>query len=92
MYTISTTPAFLRLASKLVKKHFEIVEVLQDMETILEIDPFNVSRQHNIKKLSEVRLGQGQRRIRHGAYRIRYDIVGNIVRMSSITNRKDAYR
>jgi mRNA-degrading endonuclease RelE of RelBE toxin-antitoxin system len=47
--------------------------------------------QHSIKKLTDVEPGEGQWRVRSGAYRLRYDIQDGIVTLHSINHRKDAY-
>jgi hypothetical protein len=46
---------------------------------ILEADPHNVGRQHNILKLKGVRQGDGAYRLRLGRFRFRYDIAGRAV-------------
>src|SRR2546428_6638260 len=43
---------------------------------VLETDPFNRSRAHQIRKLDGVRAGGGQYRLRSGRWRFRYDILG----------------
>jgi mRNA-degrading endonuclease RelE of RelBE toxin-antitoxin system len=53
--------------------------VINEMIAVLEIDPLNTSRRHNIKKLTNVEEGEGQWRIRSGVYRLRYDIVAHDV-------------
>jgi hypothetical protein len=46
---------------------------------ILATDPYNRSREHHIKKLEDVREGEGQYRLALGRWRFRYDILGTVV-------------
>ncbi len=41
-------------------------DVLEAIQAALQEDPFNLSRKHNIKKLIDVKDGEGQWRIRSG--------------------------
>lgn len=52
----------------------------------------NMTRQHQITKLVNVKVGHGQCRIRSGEFRLRYDVVGNEVIMFSFTNSEETYR
>jgi mRNA-degrading endonuclease RelE of RelBE toxin-antitoxin system len=61
------------------------------MISALAVDPYDRTRQHAIKKLNDVRPGEGQWRIRHGDYRLRYDIMGQDVVLHSIQPRSKAY-
>ena len=65
--------------------------MFDDLLTILAADPQNTSRQHSIKKLTDVEPGDGRWRTRAGVYRLRYDIQDDIVTLHSINHRKDAY-
>ena len=56
-----------------------LLERLQEVRSILREDPYNRSREHTIRKLTDIRPGEGQWRIRIGDYRIRYDIFGREV-------------
>jgi mRNA-degrading endonuclease RelE of RelBE toxin-antitoxin system len=76
---------------RLAKKDPSIPDVFDDLLKILAADPQNASRQHSIKKLTDVEAGEGQWRIRAGVYRLRYDIRGEMVTLHSINHRKDAY-
>jgi len=61
--------------------------------TILEIDPYNRSRRHNIKKLEEKPRGRGQYRLRLSRWRFRYDIKGDDVILEYCgLRREDTYR
>jgi mRNA-degrading endonuclease RelE of RelBE toxin-antitoxin system len=90
-YRVVSTRAFERSARKLIRKVPKIEDVLDELRGVLETDPLNVSRQHNIKKLTNIELGEGQWRIRSGVYRLRYDVEGDIVTLYSINHRKEAY-
>jgi len=59
---------------------------------VLETDPFNRSRAHQIRKLDGVRAGGGQYRLRSGRWRFRYDILGQeIVLHYCGLRREDTY-
>ncbi|MBI4459392.1 MAG: hypothetical protein HY648_04965 [Acidobacteria bacterium] len=78
-FSVHTDPHFERLARPLRKQHRDFEGVLFRAVEILEIDPFNVTRSHRIKKLVDVPGGKGQYRIRLGRWRFRYDIYGREV-------------
>ncbi len=90
-FRIASTPAFERSARKLIRKKPRVEDVIEDLCAVLEEDPFNLSRIHNIKKLINVEAGDGQWRIRSGVYRLRYDVERDTVILHSINHRKDAY-
>jgi mRNA-degrading endonuclease RelE of RelBE toxin-antitoxin system len=62
----------------------DIPGIFKALLTVLAADPRNTSRQHNIKKLTGVELGDGQWRIRSGVYRLRYDIREDVVTLHSL--------
>jgi len=70
---------FERLASLLRKHHRDFDDQLLRAVEILELDPFNVARNYPIKKLADLKQGQGQYRLRLGRWRFRYDIYGQEV-------------
>ena len=90
-YVVKTTPAFERDARKLVKKNPKMGDVLEAIQAALQEDPFNLSRRHNIKTLTDVKDGEGRWRIRSGVYRLRYDVYGQMVVLHSINHRSQAY-
>jgi mRNA-degrading endonuclease RelE of RelBE toxin-antitoxin system len=90
-FRVLATAAFDRSLKRLAKKHSRIPEVFGDLLVILESDPTNTSRRHNIKKLVGVEAGDGAWRIRAGVYRLRYDVEGTTVTLPSINHRKDIY-
>jgi len=49
-YRVLTTPAFDRSIKRLAKKHRDIPERFEELITVLQHDPLNVSHKHNIKK------------------------------------------
>jgi mRNA-degrading endonuclease RelE of RelBE toxin-antitoxin system len=75
-YEVQSTPSFERSAKRLTKQHVRIADTLDFVREVLQQDPFNLSRGHDIKKLNGVKEGQGQWRIRIGDYRLRYDRKG----------------
>ena len=90
-YRVASTPAFERGARKLIRKAPRVEDVLEILCAVLQVDPLNTSRRHNIKKLAGVEPGNGQWRIRSGVYRLRYDVHGRAVILHSISHRSDAY-
>ncbi|MBI2862853.1 MAG: type II toxin-antitoxin system RelE/ParE family toxin [Chloroflexi bacterium] len=90
-FRILPTSRFQRDAAKLLTGNPGLTRVFERLNTILKQDPSNQTRQHPIKKLSDVSPGEGQWRIRAGDYRLRYDIVGNDVVLYSFRHRKEAY-
>ena len=90
-YTILSTAAFERAARKLIKKVPHIEESLQSALLILEADPFNLTKRHQIKKLHGVPESEGQWRLRIGVYRLRYDVEAKTVVLRTVTHRSEAY-
>jgi mRNA-degrading endonuclease RelE of RelBE toxin-antitoxin system len=68
-----------------------LVPALEELLRILRQDPHNRTGQHNIKKLTGLKPGEGQWRIRWREYRLRYDIFGSEVVLHSFRHRKEAY-
>jgi addiction module RelE/StbE family toxin len=92
VFQIIVTAGFSRSLKKLALKHPKIIDVYEKALDVLNVDPANVTRQHDIKKLTGVPAGDGQWRIRIGKYRLRYDIEALTVVLRAINDRKDAYR
>ena len=63
IFRVFTTSAFDRSLRQLAKKNPGIPEMFEDLVTVLESDPQNTSRKHNIKKLTGVEAGDGQWRV-----------------------------
>ena len=91
-YNIRTTAHFDRLVKKLVPRHADLVERLEEAVEILSIDPCNKSHNYPIKKLQGVPAGDGQYRLRSGRFRFRYDIsVKEVVLHYCGLRREDTY-
>jgi mRNA-degrading endonuclease RelE of RelBE toxin-antitoxin system len=90
---------FRLLPSTRFKRDFEVVykrnpaiaRQIDPVKIILSHDPYNRSRLYDIKKLKDVRQGDGQYRIRSGKYRVRYDIIGDDVVLYSFKHRREVY-
>ena len=70
-YRVVATSRFERDFQALAKRHPQVIRRVKAMVEVLSEDPYNRSRQHNIKKLKGVKKGEGQWRIASGEYRIR---------------------
>lgn len=92
MFEIQKTSRFEHDLNRLARNNREAVSLYEHALTVLEYDPYNVSRQHKIKKLTDIVAGDGQWRVTIGRYRIRYDIKGKMVELHSFKPRPDAYR
>jgi mRNA-degrading endonuclease RelE of RelBE toxin-antitoxin system len=90
-FRIRSSQSFERDIRKLTKRNANLLLKLEEAAAILRVDPYNTTRQHNIRKLNAVRPGEGQWRIRIGDYRIRYDIFGTDVVLYSFRHRKETY-
>ena len=86
-FQIIIPPAFERDARRITRRNPAVATLLEEMVSILEAAPFNRTRQSDITKLTGVKTGQGQWRIRQGDYRLRYDIFGREVVLYSIRHR-----
>ena len=73
-FTVVTTSLFDRLLVKLTQQQPELPEIFGEAVDVLKQDPYNVSRSHAIRKLRNVKPGEGQHRLRVGQWRFRYDI------------------
>jgi hypothetical protein len=78
-FVVHPTSRYKRLSTKLQKSHHDFETIEQSAVSILSSDPYNRSRQHNIKKLEGVSRGEGQYRVSLGRWRFRYDIAGHVV-------------
>jgi hypothetical protein len=78
-FSVRTDSHFERLARSLRKRHSDFDAYFIRALQILKADPYNYSRGHPIKKLTDVPLGDGQYRVRLGRWRFRYDIYGQDV-------------
>ncbi len=93
-FSVRTVPQFDRLLRRLNKQHSELPQLYAEALRILETDPLNLSRQHNIKKLTGIGPGEGgQYRLALRRFRFRYDISGReIVLYYCGLRREDTYR
>ena len=91
-FAIAAAARFEREFQKLARRHEELLDVYERAVSILRTDPYNRSRSHPIKKLTDVSPGDGQYRIRLGRWRLRYDIEGQTVRLKYCgLRREDTY-
>ncbi len=90
-FRVLTTPAFEREFRKSSKGNPRLLGALEELVEIVGDDPYNRSGRHNVKKLSGLKSGEGQWRIRWQDYRLRYDIVGEEVILHSFRHRREAY-
>ncbi|MFZ1081163.1 MAG: type II toxin-antitoxin system RelE/ParE family toxin [Candidatus Kryptoniota bacterium] len=90
-FRVRPTTQFKRELEKLFERQPELTVVVERLNDILKSDPYNRSRQYPIKKLSDVKQGEGQWRIRSGVWRLRYDVFDKDVVLYSFKHRKEAY-
>ncbi len=90
-FRVLITPGYERDAGAISRHRPSVAAAMEQLLSILRRDQYNRSRQHQIKKLTGCKAGQGQWRIRWREYRLRYDILGNDVLLYSFQHRKDAY-
>ena len=90
-FAVLITPAFERDFRKASKVNPILINALEELIVTLQEDPYNHSGQHKIKKLTGVKPGEGQWRIRWRDYRLRYDIRGKDVVLHAFRHRKEAY-
>lgn len=92
-FSVIATAHFEREFRKLGRRHAELLDYYKRAVTILELDPYNRSRSHPIKKLENVPAGEAQYRIRLSRFRFRYDIEGQNVYLKRCSlRREDTYR
>ena len=92
-FSVRTTPHFERLIRNLLKSHPELRSIQERAFSILKADPYNRTRAHHIKKLTGVRHGEAQYRLRLGRRRFRYDVYGSEVVLQYCGLRsEDTYR
>lgn len=91
MFNIKVTPAFQKNFNSITKRNKSLQEKFATPIGRLSLDPYNISGQYDIKKLTGIHEGDGQWRMRIGDYRIRYDVLDRDVVLHSITYRKNTY-
>jgi len=90
-FRILGSPGFEREFRKIAEGNPQLPAALEELLAILRDDPHNRSGQHSIKKLAQVKPGDGQWRIRWRDYRLRYDIYAGEVILFSFRHRKESY-
>ena len=92
-FRVRSTAAFDRLVKAHRKRHREFIQVLADALDILEEDPLDRARTHQVKKLANVKTGDGQYRLRLGRWQFRYDVSeGEVTLRYCGLRREDTYR
>jgi hypothetical protein len=92
-FRVRSTSGFDRQVKTHRKRHGEFADVFDRALASLEQDPLNSTRQHPIGKLSDVKPGAGQYRLRLGRSRFRYDVSGTeITPRYCGLRREDTYR
>jgi mRNA-degrading endonuclease RelE of RelBE toxin-antitoxin system len=92
-FQVRSTARFDRLMKTHRKRHKEFIQILADALTILEQDPLDRTRIHDVKKLANVKAGEGQYRLRLGRWRLRYDVADAEVTLRYCgLRREDTYR
>lgn len=91
-FAVAAATSFERDFQKLAKRHESLLDAYERAVSILNTDPYNRSRSHPIKKLTDISPGNAQYRIRIGRWRFRYDIEGQTVRLKYCgLRREDTY-
>ena len=91
-FSVSYSPRFERDFDRLARKNPPLIALLDELKPVLQVDPYNRSRMYRIKKLEDIKHGEGQWCLRIRRFRVRYDIIDFVVRLHSIKPRKDAYK
>ncbi len=92
-FRVRAVPRFRRFARSLTRKHPAFAEIYAEAVALLQADPYNRSRAHQVRKLSDVKPGDGQWRLRIGRWRFRYDIEDKDVLLYACgLRREDTYR
>jgi len=73
VFSVQVTARFERDYRKILKDHPDISAHYARAITILAADPYNRRRSHPIKKLSSVKPGEGQYRIRFLRFRFSHE-------------------
>ena len=88
-FRVLVTSQFERELQKLAPQHSTLPALYRGAISTLELDPYNRSRQHAIKKLTVVPAGEGHYRLRVGRFRFRYDIEGQTVYLKACSSRRE---
>ena len=90
-YRILVTSFFEKDVTRQSKKNRRVLKEIESLKEILAVDPYNLTRRFDIKRLKGIKPGEGQFRIRVKDYRLRYDIFGQDVVLYSFRHRRDIY-
>jgi mRNA-degrading endonuclease RelE of RelBE toxin-antitoxin system len=90
-YRILVTSFFERDVRRQSKKDRKVLKEIENLKEILAVDPYNLTKRFDIKKLKGIKPGEGQFRIRVKDYRLRYDIFDQDVILYSFRHRRDIY-
>jgi mRNA-degrading endonuclease RelE of RelBE toxin-antitoxin system len=90
-FRVLTTAGYERDFRTVSRGRPSVADAIEELLAILRRDPYNRNGQHQIKKLTGCKAGEGQWRIRWKVYRLRYDILGSDVVLYSFRHRKEAY-
>lgn len=91
-FRLVSLPGFERDVRRRLRENPGLLDALEEVRAVLTDDPHNRNRKHHTRKLTDVKQGEGQWRIRVGDYRIRYDIVDREVLLYSFRHRREVYR
>jgi hypothetical protein len=70
-FSVIATPHYERPSKKLLRTHRDLPAAQARLGEILSADPYNLSREHHIKKLEGLAAGDGQFRLAMGRWRFR---------------------
>lgn len=90
LFSVNATPHYDRCAIHLLRTHPEFDGIEEHTRKILCVDPYNRTRNHHVKKLTDVEKGYGQYRLRSGRFRFRYDIFDKKVILHSCGLRRES--
>ena len=91
-FAVHVTSNYQRISTKLQKRHRDFEAFERSAVAIFAVDPYDRSRNHNIKKLEDVPAGAGRFRLSVGRWRFRYDVFGKVVLLSYCgLRREDTY-
>ena len=92
-FSVHVSPRCQPLLTRLIEQHRDFPQVYARAVDILEQDPANVARRHQILKLKNTARGDGQWRLRIGRFRFRYDLYEReVLLLYCALRREDTYR
>ena len=92
-FSVRTVNQFDRLLRRLSQRYSELAPLYARALEILRVDPLNLTRHHDVKKLASVaQRGGGQYRLALRRFRFRYDVEGReVVLYYGGLRREDTY-